>query len=150
MIGIEIDYEVFRVLTLRRTNAGVTYNDVLREILGLKQRAAAPSEQEVMWTWKGVTLPNGTELRAEYKGRIYTAKIENGLWMQDGVARTSPSDAAGTVRNRGTNGWLFWSVRCPGDSTWMSLSDLRPGNNRTPSEAASLGVGGDLASGSTK
>ena len=33
---IEIDFEVFKELTARRTHEGHTYNEVLRDVLGLK------------------------------------------------------------------------------------------------------------------
>jgi hypothetical protein len=77
------------------------------------------------WTYKGVTLPNGTELRREYKGVIHRAKIENGKWMQGGEVRSSPSDAAFAITQSGINGWWFWTVKLPGDPEWKQLGDLR-------------------------
>ena len=35
MTTIEIDFDVFKELTIRRTTESVTYNDVLLELLGL-------------------------------------------------------------------------------------------------------------------
>ena len=69
---------------------------------------------------------DGTELRAEYKGRAYTARIEDGRWLQDGEVQTSPSAAASAITQGGVNGWWFWSVKRPGDTKWVVLGELRP------------------------
>lgn len=126
MTSIDIDFEVYKALTIRRATEAVTYNAVLRDVLGLEQSTAQPQTDVGGWTWKGVTLPNGTELRAEYKGTAHTAKIEGGQWMQDGESRTSPSAAAHAITESGINGWWFWSVKRPGDLAWVPLAKLRP------------------------
>jgi hypothetical protein len=77
-------------LTNQRATEAVTYNDVLLVILGLGKNSAAPTTVLPGWTWKGVTLPNGTELRAEYKGKAHTAKIVNGAWVQGGRSLVAP------------------------------------------------------------
>ena len=38
MQPIEIDFEVFKEITVRRKNEGITPNDVLRELFGLGPR----------------------------------------------------------------------------------------------------------------
>jgi hypothetical protein len=126
MTGIEVDFEVFKALTVRRAAESVTYNDVLREMLELPPSLSKPQTEQKAWTWKGVTLPEGTELRAEYKGKVYTAKIAGGEWMQDGKPQSSPSAAAFAITNSGVNGWWFWSVKRPNDPTWGQLGKLRP------------------------
>jgi hypothetical protein len=35
MVALDVDFDVFKALTNRRATEAVTYNDVLREILGL-------------------------------------------------------------------------------------------------------------------
>ena len=84
---------------MRYTRAAetVTYNDVLRDILSVPKTTLAPQTNGGGWTWKGVTLPNGTGLQGKFKSEIYSAKIENGKWMQDGVQRSSPSQAASEI-----------------------------------------------------
>jgi hypothetical protein len=124
-MNIEIDFEVFKALTNRRTTESTTYNDVLRDVLELPINPATDQPSSEGWTWKGVTLPNGTELKAEYKGQAYFAKIEDGQWMQDGESRSSPSAAAFAITESGINGWWFWSVKRPNDMAWAPLGKLR-------------------------
>ncbi len=83
MTNIEIDFEVFKELTNRRATENVTYNDVLREVLGLSPLEAAATKpifesSTGAWTTKGVTFPVGTEFRANYKGQTILAKVESG------------------------------------------------------------------------
>jgi hypothetical protein len=104
-------------------------NDVLRELLGLPSlpgSGTAPAATQSGWTWKGVHLPDGTELRAEYKGKEYVAKVSGGHWQQDGETYGSPSAAAFAITQSGINGWWFWSVKRPSDPGWMPLAKLRP------------------------
>ncbi len=76
---------------------------------------------------KGVTLPNGTMLRATFKGKTYFAEIIEGRWFdrETGERRNSPSQAAIAITGGVTNGWRFWQVRRPQDADWMALADLR-------------------------
>lgn len=78
--------------------------------------------------WKGVSLPNGTLLRATFKGKTYFAEIIEGRWFdrESGARRTSPSQAARMITGCASNGWLFWDVQRPGDNGWMRLASLRP------------------------
>ena len=125
MVSLDVDFDVFKALTNRRATEAVTYNDVLRELLSLGKNSAAPPTVLPGWTWKGVTLPNGTELRSEHRGKAYTATIVDGAWIQDGQEFGSPSAAAYAITQSGINGWLFWSVKRPSDPTWLQLGKLR-------------------------
>jgi hypothetical protein len=127
MIGLDVDFDVYKALTNRRAAEDVSYNDVLRELLGLEAPAQPPTVSRG-WTCKNVTLPDGTELRAEYKGKMYTAKIVNGVWVQTGFEERvfgSPSAAAFAITEGGINGWAFWWVKRPSDPTWAPLRKLR-------------------------
>ena len=81
--------------------------------------------------WKGVSLPNGTLLRATFKGKTCFAEIVEGRWFdrESGSRRNSPSQAAKAITGSATNGWLFWEVQRPGESGWARLSDLRPAHS---------------------
>ena len=68
--------------------------------------------------------PNQT-IRANYKGREYTAKVRaSGKIALDGKMFNSPSGAAKYIRKRSTSGWHFWKYKNErGD--WERLLNLR-------------------------
>ncbi len=129
MHSIEVDFEVYKQLTVRRATEHVTYNDVIRELLGLKKapaNAASPNGVSAGdWTAKGVRFPAGTVLRAEYKGRQYAATVEGGALVLNGKRFSSPSAAAVSVTKSPVNGWVFWECRFPGQSNWQLIKNLR-------------------------
>lgn len=124
---IDVDFDVFKALTNKRATEDVTYNDVLREVLSISPgRNIEPvSLEKGGCVFKGVFLPNGTQLRVRYKGTLYTAEIKQGRWIdQLGIARSSPSDAASAITHTQVNGWRFWDVRRPNDPSWRKLVTL--------------------------
>lgn len=130
MHPIEVDFEVYKQLTVRRATEQVTYNDVIRELLGLKKGAlpsftslGAPADQD--WTTKGVRFPVGTVFRAEYKGKQFAATVEDGALVLSGKRFLSPSAAAVSITRSPVNGWVFWECRFPGQSTWKLIKSLR-------------------------
>ena len=130
MATITVDFEVFKEITARRTNEVVTENDVLREALGLDKKASPkPTSGESGpggAVFKGVTFPEGTQFRASYKGRTYTAEIRNGVWTDsDGSVRNSPSEAAVKITGKPWNGWRFWHCKRPKDKHWVLIDTLR-------------------------
>lgn len=130
MTTIEIDFEVFKELTNRRATENVTYNDVLREVLGLGTLKAAATKQifessSGAWTTKGVTFPAGTEFRAKYKGQTIFAKVESGSLVLNGKRFDSPSSAAVSITGNMVNGWIFWECRLPGKTSWHTIKMLR-------------------------
>lgn len=143
---IEIDFEVYKAITARRTSEEDTYNDVLRRLLSLSESESAlgalqdrmkPSGVDkvvaaliggdVTGAWIGnVFLPEGTKLRATYKGRTFRAEIANELWTdENGVVRQSPSEAAGAISGTSVNGWKFWYAKRPSDDDWHRLDEFR-------------------------
>lgn len=129
MRSIEVDFDVFKALTLRRPSEEVTENDVIRELLGLPPgtaRAVAIKEPAPGdWIAKGVRFPSGTEFRATHKGQTYLARVEGGSLTLNGRRYESPSAAAVSITGNPVNGWRFWECRMPGRSTWESLLTLR-------------------------
>jgi hypothetical protein len=122
---IEIDFEVFKALTLRRQTEADTYNDVIRSLLGMPPDTDAPNLLREAWMCKGVRFPVGTEFRARYKGKTYTATVsKNGLLVEGSLA-SSPSDAARRITGNNVNGWDFWECRFPGEPHWTGLGTLR-------------------------
>lgn len=130
MHTIEVDFDVFKQLTIRRATEDVSYNDVIRELLGLGQGKASAAKETVGpspddWVAKGVCFPAGTEFRAGYKGQVRTGRVEGGALVVNGQRYESPSAAAVAVTGSPVNGWRFWECRLPGKSSWQLIESLR-------------------------
>jgi len=143
---IDIDIEVHRYIEQHRSSFAQTPNDILRTLFRLPAKngggskgggdsdASAPPTGD--WTWKGVTLPAGTELRMTYNGRTHAGTVSGGAWQIAGATYTSPSSAADAIaRSRdgkrvSLNGWVLWEVLRPGSRKWAKLDDLRPASAR--------------------
>jgi len=145
---IDIDFEVYKALTLLRQTEQDSYSDVLRRLLttaDISVSGDAPDDQSsnkptsifsILKTegapsgpgaWMGhVFLPNGTKFRATYKGETFRAEIKDEKWIDDGgVPRHSPSEAAGAISGTKVNGWRFWHAMRPFDTGWHRLDELR-------------------------
>ena len=136
MATIEIDFEVFKELTNRRSDENVTYNDVIRILLGLNKRkvgsvqskssASSSTSADVdAWHTKGIIFPVGSEFRASYKGKPFFGKVESGALVVNSKRYHSPSAAAVAITGNSVNGWVFWECRLPGLSHWQSIKALR-------------------------
>ena len=130
MKTIEIDFDVYKALIIRRETEEETFNDVLRELLGLapartpKQASTAVTVSHP-WVSKGVSFTHGTEFRATYKGQVYTGKVENGALVVSGERFNSPSAAAVSITKTPVNGWRFWECKQPGQQGWIMITSLR-------------------------
>ena len=127
---IEIDFEVFKEITNRRSTEEVTPNDVLRDLLNLppiKKQANDGSRKlgGTPWITKNVTFPHGTEFKATYKGKEYSAVVNNGALELDGKRFSSPSAAAMSITNTPVNGWTFWKYKELGQKNWKVMKDRR-------------------------
>src|SRR6266498_3926283 len=72
-------------------------------------------------------LSVGTKLYARYKGQTHTAEViekEGGTAyrLPDGREFKSPSAAGTAITEKACNGWAFWSVGEPGESTKQAAS----------------------------
>jgi hypothetical protein len=140
---IEVDLDVFKALTAKIEAAGQDHNDVLRELLNLDSVTEADLPDNVFgriaetisrsysavpgqFYSRGLALPSGTELRARYKGQQFSARIEDGRWLDsDGQEHSSPSAAAKAITDTSVNGWRFWEAKRPGDRGWRRLDILQ-------------------------
>ena len=83
-------------------------------------------------------LSVGTKLYARYKGQTHTAEViekEGGTAyrLADGREFKSPSAAGTAVTGLACNGWAFWSVGEPGESTGpVTSTKTRPAAKITP------------------
>lgn len=128
MQTIEVDFDVFKELTMRRSSEEVTYNDVIRDLLELSPKnKAEPFENSggEAWVQKGVSFPHGTEFRSTYKGRLYEAVVEDGALVMDGKRFESPFGAAGEITKSFVNGWRFWECKMPGSDSWKPIHEYR-------------------------
>jgi hypothetical protein len=135
---IDISFQHWQALTALLRNENDTYDAVIQRLIegaskdhsqGLKeteQRGSTTDAGSGAY-FKDVFMPNGTEMRATYKGETYFAKISGSKWVdcETGETRTSPSQAAYSITGRNVNGWLFWIVKRPNDEGWRSLNALR-------------------------
>jgi hypothetical protein len=174
LVQIDVDFEVFKVLTMLRESEADSYNAVIRRLLKLpienalaayvpNAAASNPNENALLravpqaqrkglfgsgkyrnalapdasvegilskylkgaW-FNNVHFPEGTKFRATYKGRTFLAEIKGSQWIgEDGIARSSPSDAASAISHTNVNGWRFWFVQMPGDPAWRRMDELR-------------------------
>jgi predicted CopG family antitoxin len=129
-MNIEIDFEVFKKLTAMRKSETETYNDVLRQLLGLSQSQRLEIAKEspaaaYTWTSKGVTFPASTEFRSTYRGQTIYGRVEAGALVVDGKRYNSPSAAAVAITGNPVNGWIFWECKLPGKSSWQIIKSLR-------------------------
>lgn len=129
MNTIEIDFDVYKKLTILRETEEVTYNDVIRRLLDLPQQKQETRQYKTSLKssliCKGVEFPEGTELKSHYKGRNYRAIVQNGFIILNGEKYKSPSPAAVSITNNSVNGWIFWDCKLPNSNRWITLKSLR-------------------------
>lgn len=140
LYSLSVDLDVYKALTARLESDGQTHNDVLRDLLNLdsltEPEAVNPygavtdllgkALHAGQYFSRGLALPNGTELRARYKGREYRAQIIGEHWVSaDGEQHESPSAAAGHITGNNVNGLRFWEAKRPGDAGWRRLDSIR-------------------------
>lgn len=130
MVVIDVDFEVFKELTVRRRSEAMTENEVIREILGLSKAThtkvvAPPTSGGTSWVSKGVVFQHGTEFRATYKGQQHTGTVQNGALVVNGKRFSSPSAAAVAITGNPVNGWMFWECLMPGTTKWKTIAELR-------------------------
>ena len=128
-MNIDIDFDVFKALTIKRRNEAMTYNDVLRELLDLPIRPDSPAQKRSDgvgdWVVSGVRFPEGTEFRGTLKGNPVRAVVREGTLHLNGTPYNSPSMAVMSLTGYAVNGWRFWECLFPGTSTWRKIDDLR-------------------------
>lgn len=70
-------------------------------------------------------LPDGSELRARYRGREIRGRVRDGAVELAGRRFSSLSAAARHVTGHPVNGWRFFAVRPPGARDWLPADRLR-------------------------
>jgi hypothetical protein len=129
MPQIDIDFEVFKALTVRRSTEDESYNDVIRAMLKLPfqpHTAKSATRGGRPWVVSNTSFPVGSEFMTEYKGKTYCGTIVDGkLRLEDGHSFTTPSAAAIHVTGGNANGWRFWKCKLPGETQYVLIERLR-------------------------
>ena len=137
--SIDIDFHVYQLIVLEKRGFDEAENDVLRRLLGLSDsptQSTPHSGQSGSWNSKGVELPEGTELGMTYSGAKHSGTVAGGKWKAGDEHYYTPSEAASAVaRTKGggktkLNGWKYWYVKRPSDTTWVLLDKLRNDKRR--------------------
>lgn len=134
--SVEIRFEDFKRLVNLMESPDETVADVLHRILDAADDPFLPAVQQTTrlpdllgepggFFIRGITIPNGTQLAARYKGKTYKHDIAKGRWIDsEGNTFDSPSSAASSITGNNVNGWRFWLALRPGDSQWRRLDQL--------------------------
>lgn len=128
---IDVSFSTFKALTALRESENDSVDDVIVRLLGHPIDASNLRNNVFQMLAEGlfiggVLFPNGTQFRAQYKGRQFTASIVDGIWTDaDGMPRNSPSEAASAISNTNVNGWRFWEAHLPNSNEWILLDRLR-------------------------
>lgn len=74
--------------------------------------------------WKNLFLPDGTELRMQYKGTYHYASVEGDEIRYKGKPIT-PGSLANTIAGGSRNAWRDLWIKRPSDSEWILADDCR-------------------------
>ena len=137
MATIELDFDVWKELTVLRTSEETTYSNVIRDLL----RKSRLSEETLVNTKTGkgglygrqergssnmpIYIPNGTEFRAKYKGKMHIGIVQQDALVVNGNSYPTLSKAAYSITGTSHNGWIFWECRLPTQNVWKPAFELR-------------------------
>jgi len=76
------------------------------------------------YQWKNLFLPHGTQIRMQYKGQYFYAKVDGDQLLYEGVP-TSPGSLANKIANSSRNAWRDLWIKRPQDKEWKLAADLR-------------------------
>ena len=109
-----------------RDTEDVTYNDVIRKMLGLQKADKPGANDGKPWVVSGTSFPARSQFTADYKGKSYSGTVKDGKLELDGGHRFStPSAASSFIKGHNSNGWRFWKCKLPGTSQFVPIERLR-------------------------
>lgn len=76
------------------------------------------------YQWKNLFLPDGTQIRMQYKGTYCYAKVEGDELMYGGKA-ISPGNLANTIAGTSRNAWRDLWIKRPEDKEWTLADECR-------------------------
>ena len=76
------------------------------------------------YQWKNLFLPSGTQVRMQYKGVYFYAKVEGDEIVYDGKS-ISPGSLANTIAGTSRNAWRDLWIKRPADKEWKLADECR-------------------------
>ena len=76
------------------------------------------------YQWKSVFLPDGTQIRMQYKGKYFYAKVEGDKVIYDGEP-ISPGSLANKIAGSSRNAWRDLWIKRPTDQQWRLADECR-------------------------
>lgn len=76
------------------------------------------------YQWKNLFLPNGTQIRMQYKGKSFYAKVDRDEIIYDGKSY-SPGRLANTIAGTSRSAWRDLWIKRPEDKDWKSAEECR-------------------------
>ena len=76
------------------------------------------------YQWKSLFLGDGTQIRMQYKGTYFYAKVEGDEIIYQGKS-ISPGSLANTIAGSSRNAWRDLWIKRPDDKEWKLADDCR-------------------------
>ena len=76
------------------------------------------------YQWKNLFLPSGTQIRMQYKGAYFYAKVDGDEIIYDGKP-ISPGSLANTIAGNSRNAWRDLWIKRPEDKEWKLADECR-------------------------
>lgn len=76
------------------------------------------------YQWKNLFLPSGTQIRMQYKGAYFYAKVDGDEIIYEGK-QISPGSLANTIAGNSRNAWRDLWVKRPEDKEWKLADECR-------------------------
>lgn len=76
------------------------------------------------YQWKNLFLPSGTQIRMQYKGAYFYAKVDGDEIIYDSKP-ISPGSLANTIAGNSRNAWRDLWIKRPEDKEWKLADECR-------------------------
>jgi hypothetical protein len=134
---VMVDLAVYKTIEGARQSFKESQNTILRRLLGVEacreasaMKGAADNQtahSEESAVEGGLALPDGSELRADFRGVSVHGAVRGGTWQVEGSDFNLPAAALLATLQGSTepppelDGWSRWQVRLPGVDGWQSF-----------------------------